>query len=530
MDLSVIIPARNEEFLNETINEVLTKSEADTEVIAILDGEWPIKPVQNHPRVTLIYHPESIGQRASVNEGVSLSSATFVMKLDAHCVLDQGFDKKLMADIEPTWTVIPRMYNLHAFDWVCPNNHKRYQGPSGPCLECGEPTEKNMVWKPRFSRQSDYMRFDRDLRFAYWGAYKYRPEAEGDIVPIMSFLGACFFMYRDRYWELDGLDEKHGSWGQMGTELACKSWLSGGKLMVNKKTWFAHMFRTQGGDFSFPYQLSNRQVEKARRHSRDLWRKGSWPKAKHDLMWLVNKFAPVPGWEEKEAKTRKAVVYYTDNRLGILMDTAQKQLMRGIKEKHIVSVSLKPLKFGRNYVVNDDPGTLTMFKQILTGLRALGEDEQIVYFCEHDVLYHPSHFALIPSDKDTFYYNTNVWKVDQESGRAVRVSDCRQLSGLIAWKRLLIQHFEKRIIYVEKHGYSNTIGYEPGTHGRIPELAGKSAVLQSDFPNLDIRHSNTLTRTKWSPDEFRNKKYTEGWTESHITHIPGWEGFTIPQQ
>ena len=39
-------------------------------------------------------------------------------------------------------------------------------------------------------------------------------------------------------------DEKHGSWGQYGTEWACKSWLSGGKLITTKKTWFGHMFRT----------------------------------------------------------------------------------------------------------------------------------------------------------------------------------------------------------------------------------------------------------------------------------------------
>jgi len=37
---------------------------------------------------------------------------------------------------------------------------------------------------------------------------------------------------------------------------------------------------------------------------------------------------------------------------------------------------------------------------------------------------------------------------------------------------------------------------------------------QSAYPNLDIRHGMTLTRSKWSPDEFRNRKYARGWKET----------------
>jgi hypothetical protein len=115
----------------------------------------------------------------------------------------------------------------------------------------------------------------------------------------MSLIGACFFMHRDRYWELDGLDEKHGSWGQVGTEVACKAWLSGGKLLTSKKTWFSHMFRTNSKGFSFPYEITGKDISKARRYSRYLWLEGNWPKAKYPLSWLVDKFKPVPDWHDK---------------------------------------------------------------------------------------------------------------------------------------------------------------------------------------------------------------------------------------
>jgi glycosyltransferase involved in cell wall biosynthesis len=299
-DVSVCIAARNEEFLARTVEGVLKNKRADTEVIVVCDGNWPKPPIVDDPDVILIYHSKSIGQRQAVNEAVKLSTAKYVMKLDAHCILDEGFDVKLIADCEYTWTVVPRMYNLHGFDWVCKADGERlYQRPSDKaiCPKCGKKMEREIIWKPRWHKRSDFMRFDSDLHFQYWGGLGDRPESKGDLAETMSFVGACFFMYRKRYWELDGSEESWGSWGQQGTEWACKTWLSGGKVMVNKKTWFAHLFRTQGGDFGFPYPQSGKQVEHARKMSKEFFLEGKWSKAIHPLSWLIQKFAPVPGWE-----------------------------------------------------------------------------------------------------------------------------------------------------------------------------------------------------------------------------------------
>lgn len=293
-ELSVIVPARNEMFLNITVGNVLKNSDERTEVIVILDGEWPTEGLQQNDRLTVVYFPESIGQRAACNVGAKLSQAKYIMKLDAHCVLDNGFDRKLIEAAQLLGrevTQVPLMYNLYGFDWVCPDGHRRYQSPSGPCKECGKETKRDVIFKPRWNRKTDMWRFDKDLKFQYWGARK----VPGDYPETMSLLGACWFLDREWYWELGGSDEDHGSWGQQGTEIACKSWLSGGRLITNRKTWFAHMFRTQGGDFGFPFPLSNKQVEQARRHSRELWIDGKWPKAKYPLSWLVERFNP-PGW------------------------------------------------------------------------------------------------------------------------------------------------------------------------------------------------------------------------------------------
>jgi len=283
-DLSILIPARNEMFLQRTIENILENIEADTEVIAVSDGSWPITPVKDDPRVNLVVNFNAIGQRQGTNLAARLSKAKYVMKCDAHCAFGKGFDRILMEEFEPDWTVVPRMFNLHAFDWQCKACGERfYQGPEpAKCATCGSDLGHEMVivWKPRKSRRSDYMRFDKDFRFQYWPQYeKERPEeAKKKISDCMGCLGACFMMTRERYWELGGMDEGHGSWGQMGTEVACKAWLSGGRLVVNKKTWFSHMFRTNNAGFSFPYPITGKDVHKARKYSQRIWGKDKWPR------------------------------------------------------------------------------------------------------------------------------------------------------------------------------------------------------------------------------------------------------------
>ena len=542
-DLSVLIPARNEIFLAKTIESVLAAAELDTEVIAVLDGYWPEPEIEDHPRVTLIHVTEPLGQRAATNAAARLSTARFVMKADAHMAFDQGFDKKLIeaydsGELGADVTTVPRMYNLHAFDWQCPGCGERvYQGPRpAKCGKCGSKGEQEMVvvWQPRWGRKTEAWRFDRDLHFQYWAAAEKRPENRGEIADIMCCLGACFMMTRERYWELGGMDEAHGSWGQMGVEVGCKSWLSGGRMVVNKRTWYSHMFRTQDG-FSFPYP--NPGVDKARAHSRRLWLGNEYPKATRPFEWLIDKFKPVPGWHDEpaasqpsvgaastprsiKAKPRKGLVYYTDCRLdGRLAAAVQANLNRHLNGHDLVTVSLQPLAFGRNIHLPLERGHDAYFRQILAGLEEVKAD--VVFLAEHDILYHPSHFEFTPERADAYYYNRNQWKVDAATGRALFYL-CDQVSGLCADRELLLEHYRKRVARMEAEGrFDRNIGFEPGSHKPPRGIDDHPALhWMSAKPNIDIRHGGNLTKSRWSRDEFRNKKTCLGWTEADA--VPGW--------
>ena len=293
-ELSVIIPARNERFLNNTIQDVLTHSEGDTEIIAVLDGQLPVEPIPDNPRLSLIIHSKSVGQRAATNEAARLSSAKYLMKIDAHCSFDQGFDVKMMRLMEEDITMVPVMRNLHAFDWVCEDGHRRYQGPSGPCTECGKPTTMDIVWVAKTNPQSTAYRFDTDMHFQYHN--EFGRAQKSDLTETMSLQGSCFMCTRDKYFELDLCSEDFNSWGQQGVEVACKTWLSGGRVLVNRTTWYAHMFRTQGGDFSFPYENPQSKVVENRSLSKELFAGDKWDKAIRPFNWLIDKFNP-PGWK-----------------------------------------------------------------------------------------------------------------------------------------------------------------------------------------------------------------------------------------
>lgn len=270
MDLSVIIPARNEVYLQKTIENVLANIQGDTEIIAVCDGYWPEPAIQDHPRITLIHHTESIGQRAAINEAARLSKAKFIMKLDAHCAVGPGFDRILCEDYQPGWTLVPTMYNLDAEKWE-PKLHKKTTA-----MYIG-------------------MSEGRELRAEYYNSHP--PKFDTPIHETMCCMGPGWFIDKDLFWELGGCDEQHGGWGQQGVEVALKAWLSGGALMTDENTWFAHWFRGGGGP-GFPYPLSGHAVDAARQYSRDLWLNNKWPHAKRTLQWLVEKFNP-PGWERR---------------------------------------------------------------------------------------------------------------------------------------------------------------------------------------------------------------------------------------
>ena len=75
--VSVIIPSRNERYLQHTIDSLLTNSAGDVEVIVVLDGgPWPDPPLKDDKRLVVIRHNESTGMRPSMRRRRSRAGNT----------------------------------------------------------------------------------------------------------------------------------------------------------------------------------------------------------------------------------------------------------------------------------------------------------------------------------------------------------------------------------------------------------------------------------------------------------------------
>ncbi len=67
--LSIIVPSRNEKYLNKTIDDLLLKAEGDIEIIVVLDGYWP-DPIIGDARVHYIHRGSPLGMRAGISRRI----------------------------------------------------------------------------------------------------------------------------------------------------------------------------------------------------------------------------------------------------------------------------------------------------------------------------------------------------------------------------------------------------------------------------------------------------------------------------
>lgn len=280
MMISIIIPSRNEQFLTKTIQDILEKAEGEIEVIAILDGYWIELP--DDKRVKAIHKGEAKGMRAGINSGVAMAQGEYIMKIDGHCMLDQGFDVKLVADCEDNWVVIPRRKRLDAENWAIQDTGKPdvdynfLSFPDNPA-DFGGAGLNGRIWTKKILEKQDIL-IDEEL----------------------SFQGSCWFMKKSYFEKLGLLDEKNwGPFWNEAQEIGFRSWLTGGKVMRNKKTWYAHLHK--GKKYGRGYHMNNEWAKTGAEEAMKFFKGDKvWEDQKYPLSWLLDKFMPMPEWKEED--------------------------------------------------------------------------------------------------------------------------------------------------------------------------------------------------------------------------------------
>ena len=268
--LSIIIPSRKEQYLSKTVDDLFSKARGDVEVIVVCDeGLQELTP---RPNLKVLLKRGKPGMKSAINQALEVATGDYLMKTDAHCMFDEGYDVKLAEDCADNWIVIPRRYSLAAETWTIK--------PNRPIVDY------------------EYLVFPyREVTTVRTGGKWYeRAEKRKELLidETMVFQGSCWFMKRSYYdtVKLEIYDTKD-EFILEPEELSFKCWLSGGQVMVNKKTWYAHYHKGTG---QRGYFIDKKPMKKQRIFHIDYWMHNRWPKAIHTMGWFVERFWPVPSW------------------------------------------------------------------------------------------------------------------------------------------------------------------------------------------------------------------------------------------
>lgn len=266
--VSIIIPSRDERWLKNTVDDLLNKASGDIEIIAVVDGPTTHKLPEERNNVKLIRLSEPMGMRHGINLASSVATGKYLMKLDSHCTMTEGFDELLQKDCEDNWVVISRRGELNP-DWtVTDHTIADYFYMSSPWTS-SKGYFRMCRWITRDKQRSEYM-----------------------LDETLTFSGSHWFMPKKHFENIGTMDEdRFGQWSGEPEEIACKTWLSGGKVMLNKNVTHNHLRKEKIGR---PYDVGWDLALKGLQEGTKYWSNDEWPNRIHNFEWLIDRFWPLP--------------------------------------------------------------------------------------------------------------------------------------------------------------------------------------------------------------------------------------------
>lgn len=295
--LSVIIPSFKCKFTSRTVQDILEHATGEIEIIVILDAYQPFPPIPDNPKVVVVYKGTQSGMRKSINLGALIAKGEYIMKCDDHCSFSQGFDEQLVKSSEAGLVQVPSRYMLDVEAWQRRREAIEYEYMTYPY------------------RYLDKVRYGMGLHSKKWLGEKgfnppnmgplqfyYRENARRGIKidEIMVIHGSCWFMPKIHFFNIGGLEESlFSSLYQEPQEVVIKTWLSGGRCVVNKNVWYAHMHKAStDGPTKREYELDLHAMRETERLGSALWMNDKWSGATKPMKWMIEKFWPIPEWPE----------------------------------------------------------------------------------------------------------------------------------------------------------------------------------------------------------------------------------------
>ena len=273
--LSIVIPSKNEKFLIKTVKDILEKATGEIEVYPVLDGYEPDE-IFDDPRVHWVRFPPTqySKKRQAINLVAQISNGEYLMSSDAHCMYAKGFDEALTKDLKDNWVAVPRRHRLDAENWSL-----QTQVDNRPPIDY-----EYLMWPKKFNPPA--------FHGFKWDA-KTLEKKDVMIDDIIEIQASCWVMSKKHFFNMGFMQiEGYQGWGQEGEEICMTTWYKGGRVVVNKNTWYAHLHK--GPTYGRMYFLDRNETRHSYEYAYDLWVN----KRKDFFVSLIEKFGPMPGWPE----------------------------------------------------------------------------------------------------------------------------------------------------------------------------------------------------------------------------------------
>ena len=287
--VSVIIPARNEKYLAKTVEDVFFKATGEIEVVVTVDGPTSYPLPTERPNLKFVKKPVAEGLRPALRDASQIATGKYLLKLDAHTMLSEGFDETLKKSCEDNWVVASRFCSLDADIWEkdpdIQNDYFFLSCPWGEKRIKGSYLFREVTWVSRDRARKDIM-----------------------IDETMSFQGSMWFMATEHFHGrlkdmCDGLSI-WGTWSGEQQEIALKTWLGGGKVMVNKNVWNAHYSKRMWERLESVPNYSRNNDATLHKHLALYFLKNKWEDRVHNFDWLIDRFWPLPTKSTKLAEEK----------------------------------------------------------------------------------------------------------------------------------------------------------------------------------------------------------------------------------
>jgi len=235
--ISIIIPNRDEEYLERTIEDIKKNTTGSYEIIVIDDPVIPDKPAK--------------GIQRCYNEGAVRAKGELLFFVDGHCSFSKGWSQLMRDGYQSQSILCTVLSGLDVGEWK--------KGP-------------NLFGEGYFNENNKIV--NRVIKNNGKG-----------VIGVQAFSGCGWMISREYFWYLNGCDEGLGAHGHVGIEWSAKAWMYGGRVQMHRGVIIGHYFRSR-----FPYPAPRGVHQGSLKLKSDLENlTGSYQHALYTFNWVLGK-------------------------------------------------------------------------------------------------------------------------------------------------------------------------------------------------------------------------------------------------